>query len=145
MFVPLIRIYLITLILTSTGTFAAGLPSIIGVNAHGYTVAVDFEWPPYHVEIWKESRNSKLRDASAKRFDDEPCEFYSESDRKGRLIRSFACSPQAKSPLAGTKYRGRQVNASCERGDPDFRYVCVEGCDQNKNAPKKMEQGHWEC
>lgn len=139
------RILLIHMAAISAGCFAAGLPVIIGVNAEGYTVAASFEGPPYRVEVWKESSSRKERQESAKSFDNEPCVFSEEVDRKGHLVRSFSCSPEARSPLAGTKYRGREVKGSCERGDPDFRYVCIEGCDRNKRAPKKMEQGYYEC
>lgn len=136
---------LIALAFISANCSAAGLPSIDGITSDGFRVAADLESPPYSVEIWKESVNRKLRAASAKRFDNEPCEFNEEVNHKGRVVRSFSCSKDAKSPLAGTKYLGRQVNGDCERGDPDFRYMCVAGCDKNKRAPRKMTQGHWEC
>lgn len=123
---------------------AAGYPSIDGTTSDGYTIVIEFDVSPPRAAIWKESKNRKLREESSRAFDNEPCSLEEKSDLKGRLVRTFLCANDAKSPLAGTKYISRQVNGVCEQGDPDFRYVCVSGCKQNKRAPRTMK-GHWEC
>lgn len=129
----------------STICLAAGMPSIIGATNDGYTIAADFEYPPYSIEIWRESKNRKLRSASAQRFDNEPCQFKENIDKKGHETRIFSCAKEAKSPLAGTKYHGRKTSETCEQGAPEFVYSCVSGCDINKRAPREMTQSHWEC
>lgn len=58
---------------------------------------------------------------------------------------SLACDQAGSSPLAGTRYVGKEVNGKCEKGEPFVRYRCVAGCENNPRAPKLLDQGYWEC
>ncbi|MDP9108158.1 MAG: hypothetical protein M3N23_03690 [Pseudomonadota bacterium] len=131
--------------LIATACLADGLKSIDGITSDGYQIAADFEAPPYRIEIWRQKKDRHLIDGSARLFDNEPCEFQLKTNRHGREVRSFSCAKNAKSPLAGTRYLGHQSGGICERGDPSFRYICVEGCNNNKRAPKTMSQDYYEC
>ena len=124
---------------------AAGYPSIDGVTKDGYTIAINFDVTPPRVEMWIETQDQALRQRSVHTFIDEPCTFTESTNRQGQSVRSFRCAAGAKSPLAGTTYRATQIKGDCEKGDPDYRYVCVFGCDRNKRAPRSMTQQHWEC
>jgi hypothetical protein len=140
------RLLLVALLSTASLPVAAvGYPSIDGITRDGYTIAINFDVTPPRVEMWIETPDQALRERSVRAFIDEPCTFTESTNRQGQSVRSFRCAASAKSPLAGTKYRAIQVNGDCEKGDPDYRYVCVSGCDRNKRAPRSMTQQHWEC
>ena len=142
---PLLLLAALVLIMQPLPSAAAGYPSIDGIASDGHTIAIDFDVSPPRVEMWIETNDKALRQRSVRTFVDEPCTFKEHVSQRGRVVRLFACATSAKSPLAGTKYRGTQVDGDCEGGDPDFRYVCVSGCNQNKRAPRRMSQQHWEC
>jgi hypothetical protein len=143
------RVFFLLLSILIAGTpiasLAAGIPAIMGRTRDGLTIAADVESLPYRVEVWKATSKQKAKQVWSKVYEDEPCGFKQEYDSHDAAIYYFWCDKRAKSPLAGTKYVGRQVDGSCERGDPDVRYICVEGCDTNTRAPRIMTQDHWEC
>ncbi len=127
-------------------SYADGMPSIRGVSGEGYTVVIECEGgETCGVEIWKESKNPKESEQSIRHFYDEPCKYEESVDKHGKQIHSLSCASSAKSPLAGTRYIGRNVHGHCERGEPHFRYTCVSGCSGNSRAPQEMTQGYWEC
>lgn len=121
------------------------MPSITGVASDGYTVSINCDGGPCTVEIWVENKDIKLSEQTWKGFYEEPCEYGGTVNEHGEETRTLSCDSKAKSPLAGTKYIGKRFKGSCERGDPDFKYVCISGCNNNNRAPQKMKQGHWEC
>lgn len=137
--------YLTFFSLFSLACQAAGIPPISGVANDGYTVSINCEDGPCTVEIWIENKDIKLTEKTWKGFYEEPCKYSEATDEHGEEIRTLSCDAKGKSPLSGTTYKGRQVKGSCERGDPDFRYVCVSGCSNSNRAPRKMTQDHWEC
>lgn len=109
--------------------------SLNGETSDGWEISVSAETPafPFEVSTWKTGDKR-----SYQTFRNEPCVFLVDV--------SLTCAASAKSPLAGTKYMAnKNTKGSCENGDPEFIYACVSGCDQNKRAPRKLYQGHYEC
>jgi len=130
--------YIAIALLTATMTsLAAGYGMIMGITPDGWTVAFVPDSRRLYVQIWREGPE---RQSSVQTFENEPCEFF--DDDNGRRL---SCAATGKSPLAGTKYVGRPFNGVCEKAEPEYEFLCTEGCDRNPRAPRKLTQGYWEC
>jgi hypothetical protein len=79
------------------------------------------------------------------------CYFEIKKSKKVRKISSeeiveFACADNGATPLAGARYvRRPYTKGKCEKGDPEYEYVCMNGCSEKSIAPKRLYQDHWEC
>jgi hypothetical protein len=129
----------------TTIAYAIGYVPMLGTTPDGYMVAVDCEEGPCNVEAWKKTSDREARRKSHMSFTNEPCQGGMQVDKVGRETFTFFCDPRGKSPLAGASYVGRQVNGNCERGEPEYRFKCVVGCDSNSHAPRELTIGYWEC
>jgi len=121
--------------LASTNVCLAYDVTLNGETTDGWRISIYAGTPaePFSIRAWKKGDEKSIQS-----FKKESCEF-SEGD-------FLMCPSNTKSPLAGTKYIGHINNeGSCEDGDPEYIYICVSGCDQNKRAPRKLYQPHYEC
>ena len=122
---------------------AAGQAAIEGRLPGGLIISVDVDTSPTspNVNVWRQSPKSPNEGQT---YEKEPCSF-SEVSSSGTYLPTLTCSKAARSPLAGTRYVGKQYkNGLCQRDEPQLIYTCVAGCEAGTKAPKRLTQGCWE-
>lgn len=118
---------------------ANGVTPIVGNNQNNEIFYIEFDSKPYRFE--RETPSTTGGRSIVTASENIACEFKS----KGANAREFHCAADAPAPLAGTRYRAERVKGKCEDEDDEFRYVCVDGCEQQPDAPREMFQGYWDC
>ena len=121
---------------------AAGYTSMVGKLGGGLEVVVNME-PPATISVWRRTKSGDLVDSSEYR--DQGCETTEDYADPKHEVRTLTCPSSGTSPVAGTKYIGRQFKGNCWKGAPEFLYTCVSGCGKGSRAPKTLRQNYWEC
>lgn len=127
-------------------SLASGPVFISGETSDGWSLAIEeihsTSGPDrymYNVTVGKVGEGSQL-------YKDEPLEWGTVLDKKsGLLVHTLTCPANCKSPLAGTMYEIHPFQGSCEKGDPEYQYICVVGCEKLQHVPRKLISGYWEC
>lgn len=127
--------------LLSSAAGAAGYTSLDGRLADGRRVSLDPEFRRIHVS--RLAADGNLVDTEE--FPAEECVSSAVFGKSRDDFRLLTCSESGKSPLAGAQYIGRLHPGSCEDGDPQMIFHCIDGCGEGSIAPKQLEKGYWEC
>jgi hypothetical protein len=121
---------------------AEGYVSLVGELSDGRRIAYSEE-PPRSISVVRQSTSGGIEDSQTYAAD--ACVMtlvYADATPDIRLL---TCIDDGKTPLSGAQYIGRPYDGSCEAGDSQFEYTCIDGCGPGSQAPVTLRQGYWEC